>query len=287
MTVVRAIGCFPLRRPEIWMLSLAVLLLLVMASVSYTDWRLYQRADRHALQIRDALTALDQFLDTMLDAETGQRGFLLTDDAPYLEPYAQALQAAPHHLTQLTQALAALQDGEDEGTPLRLLAEQKLAELRETLDVYRMQGLPAALEVVRSTRGKRLMDDIRRRCAHLHQGLTTALYAEWAQVDAHARRTHLVAVGGALLLFGFLLVAGVTIHRAMQGQERALAETRATRDLLETTLASIGDAVLATDAAGRMVFANPTAQALLRWRRRGAGQSHDAHCPRWHGNPHR
>jgi PAS domain S-box-containing protein len=51
----------------------------------------------------------------------------------------------------------------------------------------------------------------------------------------------------------------------MQGQERALAETRATRDLLETTLASIGDAVLATDAAGRMVFANPTAQALLRW----------------------
>jgi len=74
MTVVRAIGSFPLRRPEIWMLSLAVLLLLVMARVSYTDWRLYRRADRHAVQIRDALTALEQFLDTMLDAEIGQRG---------------------------------------------------------------------------------------------------------------------------------------------------------------------------------------------------------------------
>ena len=41
---------------------------------------------------------------------------------------------------------------EDEGTPLRLLTDQKLAELRETLDVYRTQGLPAALEVVRSAR---------------------------------------------------------------------------------------------------------------------------------------
>jgi PAS domain S-box-containing protein len=52
------------------------------------------------------------------------------------------------------------------------------------------------------------------------------------------------------------------LERAAQG---ALAESQATRAFLETTLASIGDAVMATDTAGRIVLTNTVAQAVLRW----------------------
>src|SRR5919197_4625012 len=52
------------------------------------------------------------------------------------------------------------------------------------------------------------------------------------------------------------------LERAAQG---ALAESQATRAFLETTLASIGDAVMVTDTAGRIVLANPVAQSVLRW----------------------
>ena len=75
---------------------------------------------------------------------------------------------------------------------------------------------------------------------------------------------YLITTGGALLLFGFLLGTSRTIRRAMRRREHALSG-HAIRELLETTLASIGDAVLTTDATGRLTFANPTAQALLRW----------------------
>ena len=58
----------------------------------------------------------------------------------------------------------------------------------------------------------------------------------------------------------------VAEHQRLEREaQRALAESQATRAFLETTLASIGDAVMVTDTAGRIVLANPVAQSVLRW----------------------
>jgi PAS domain S-box-containing protein len=56
----------------------------------------------------------------------------------------------------------------------------------------------------------------------------------------------------------------VELRAALLAQEAALKETREIRDSLRTTLASIGDAVISTDARGRVVFVNEVAQSLLR-----------------------
>jgi PAS domain S-box-containing protein len=76
---------------------------------------------------------------------------------------------------------------------------------------------------------------------------------------------NIVAMGGALLLFLLLIATSVMIHTSILSREQAFRTSRDAREYLETTLASIGDAVIATDAAGRIVFSNSTAQALLRW----------------------
>ena len=264
-TPVRAMGRAALRRPETWMLGLTALVLLLIAGVSYAHWTHARRANRQAVQTEALLDAVARLLTTLLDAETGQRGFLLTGDERYLEPYTRAIHSAAREVPQLTSALAPLQGAGSDGTPLPLLVEHKLAELRETIALYRTHGLSAALEVVRTGEGKRTMDEVRRIAAHLHHTLSAAGRAERAQVEAQAQRTHLVTTGGALLLFGCLLAASRTIHRAMRRRERALRESHALREFLETTLASIGDAVMTTDAAGRLTFANATAQAVLRW----------------------
>jgi PAS domain S-box-containing protein len=247
------------------MLGLAALILLVIAGVSYKHWMQYRRAHHHAVQTGDMLEAVERLLTTMLDAETGQRGFLLTGDARYLDPYTQAIHSAESQLTQLTRVLAPLQGEGDEGTPLPMLMAHKLAELRETMALYRTHGLSAALEVVRTGQGQRTMEEVRRRCAHLRRALSAVLHEERVQVEAYAQRTHFVATGGALLLFAFLLAASLAIHRALRHQAHALGESQAIRELLAMTLASIGDAVIATDAAGRLTFTNATAQSLLRW----------------------
>ena len=247
------------------MLGLAALLLLLMAGVSYEHWTHYRRANHHAAQTEDLLEAVERLLTTLLDAETGQRGFLLTGDERYLEPYTHAIQSVDSQVLQLTHALAPFQGAGDEGTPLPRLMEHTLAELRETIALSRTHGLSAALEVVRTGQGKRAMDEVRRRCAHLRYTLSAVLREERAQVEAYAQRTHFVTTGGALLLFAFLLAASCTLHRTMRHRAHALRESQALRELLERTLASIGDAVITTDAAGRITFANATAQTVLRW----------------------
>ena len=68
------------------------------------------------------------------------------------------------------------------------------------------------------------------------------------------------------VVVGSVLVAYGQAHRtALSRLERAEASERRHRRRVETTLASIGDAVLTTDAGGRVASMNPVAEALTGW----------------------
>jgi CHASE3 domain sensor protein len=121
----------------------------------------------NALVIRsqETVAALGDILSSIQDAETGQRGYLLTGNEGYLEPYKASLALMPARLETIRVTL----DG-DAGQQARLRElgvriGDKLAELRETIELRRGQGLEAALRVVNSDRGKASMDDIRARLA--------------------------------------------------------------------------------------------------------------------------
>ncbi len=112
---------------------------------------------------QETMTALSDVLSSVQDAETGQRGYLLTGNESYLEPYETALQGAKTQLQAMEQALAY---DPAQSERLKLLArgvQAKMEELHETIELRRTQGFEAALTVVNSDRGKAAMDDIRAR----------------------------------------------------------------------------------------------------------------------------
>src|SRR5689334_2600223 len=103
----------------------------------------------------------ERLLSAVRDAETGQRGYLLTDDTGYLQPYEAAL-------TELAQRVAtvdshAREDGAsaDELMPLRDFVQRKLQELARTVELNRAGQHAEAIALVRSDEGMQLMDDIR------------------------------------------------------------------------------------------------------------------------------
>lgn len=100
-------------------------------------------------------------LQLLTNAESAQRGYLLTGREHYLEPYKATVQAMPEHLNPaLDYLLAAGGDVALSGQELRTLIEQKLGELAATLDLYQ-RGLPEqALELLRSDIGKEGMDRV-------------------------------------------------------------------------------------------------------------------------------
>jgi PAS domain S-box-containing protein len=112
-----------------------------------------------SIRVTPELGTLNAYLR---DAETGQRGFLITGDENYLEPYTAALD----HLTPEIFSLVASHTTVDPVRETALLedasqqTQEKLAELKQTIDLRRTLGFSAAQKVVLTNRGNNLMTTI-------------------------------------------------------------------------------------------------------------------------------
>lgn len=212
------------------------------------------------------MLAIDELSAALGDAETGQRGYLLTGDARYLEPY----QAALGKIAPARRELEALTS--EAGTPpetsgrLDSLIRAKLEEMALTIERYHAQGPDSALGIVAIDIGKRTMNEIRALLAGMRGEKSRMLAERLARRDDGIRRTFLatmLVVGSSLLVFAVAIASLNRTLRRRIAAERAAGESE---ELLRVTLESIGDAVIATDVDGNVVFLNAVAQQLTGWR---------------------
>ncbi|MET3924743.1 CHASE3 domain-containing protein [Devosia sp. 2618] len=110
---------------------------------------------------RIARAATVNLRHALQEAETGQRGFLLTQDEAYLEPYLRSAPEIPAMIEQLLTALVPYPEAADEVTLLREDVANKLSELAATIDMVREGRVADAVAVVRTDRGKQAMDEAR------------------------------------------------------------------------------------------------------------------------------
>ena len=134
-------------------MAIAIHTQVLMQQLSEANWRVV-----HTHQV---LEGLERLVSLLKDAETGQRGFLLTGEGRYLEPYTAASGRIPRELDALSSLTGDNPAQQESLQRARKLANAKLAELDETIQLRRKSGPEAALQLVRSDRGMRIMDDLR------------------------------------------------------------------------------------------------------------------------------
>jgi len=141
--------------------ALELVLIVAVGVLAYMRTDQLITANRSAALTHEVLERLEVVLSLLKDAETGQRGFVLTGEERYLEPYDVAMV----RIRQETDSLMALasDDSRNQSSLQRLqkLSDAKLAELEETIRLRRTSGLQATLPVILTDRGKKIMDEIR------------------------------------------------------------------------------------------------------------------------------
>ncbi|MCO6416718.1 CHASE3 domain-containing protein [Siccirubricoccus sp. KC 17139] len=187
-------------------------------------------------------------LSLLQDAETGQRGYLLTGERSYLEPYNAAVAALPEALPDLTARVIA-----DGGVPgpvqaLEQQAREKLAELAQTIALFEAGQRQEALAAVRSERGRQSMDEIRAEIDGLERRSDARLAGRSAALERNGR---MLLLGAALVLGLMFLVAvgaAVVSHRYLRELEAAHRATREANEGLEARVAERTAALAAANA---------------------------------------
>jgi signal transduction histidine kinase len=163
-------------------------------------------------------------LSDLKDAETGQRGFILTGDEAYLAPYTAALTALAADtsaLRLLTADNSVEQRRLDELAPL---VTARLAELDYSIDLRRTQGLPAAVARLSTDRGKQIMDSIRAHVTRMETSERSLLATRSIEEERHSEIVTLVLIGGTLAAVLFAIVLNSLLTRYAESQTTAARE---------------------------------------------------------------
>ena len=224
----------------------------------------------HAQQVQ---LELAQYESLLKDAETGQRGYLYTGDPSYLEPYNNAVAQGSPHLARLAELTADNPRQQERVARLRTLKQQKLDELAQTLKAFDEGEKELARSIMLSGHGKETMDEIRALAAEMRREESSLEAARLQAVSDSTRSlVRTLYLTTALAMIGLVLLA-LFIIREIDQREKHAAEIRQREEWFRVTLGSIGDAVIATDEKGMVIFINPIAEELTGVKmRQGQGQ---------------
>ncbi|MDY6923153.1 MAG: CHASE3 domain-containing protein [Pseudomonadota bacterium] len=220
----------------------------------------------------DTRLQIQSVFSLLQDAETGQRGYIITGDERFLEPYDQAL-------TQLSAQMTALGllFGDDDAQAvdhLRLSARigRKRLTMEHSVDLRQSGQTEAAVAAVSSGQGKAAMDDIRQVVDQMTRREAEHLAALSAGAQTRTGRTEamvlllflaLVAIAGAaaFLVWRYLSTRGALLERL----EAAAARHSATLD-------SAFDAIVTLNPSGSIETVNPAAERMFGWRAEEIGR---------------
>ncbi len=181
---------------------------------------------------------LEELLSALKDVETGERGFVLTGEESYLEPYDAGVSGVARHLALLEDSARGSPTRQQRLAALRPLIQEKLDHCQQVVELLRTKDLPSALAVVDMDKGKRVMDKIR---AEVAAGLgeeQRLLELRAARKELETRDTikALLAGGG----FSLLLVAAIFLFLKQENRRRTEAEAdlRRHRDQLQELVAA-------------------------------------------------
>jgi PAS domain S-box-containing protein len=210
-------------------------------------------------QTQRALLGLEQLLSTLREAETAERGYLMTGRADDAETYLATIKALQRRADDLGELTLGIPNRQERLKSLQQLITRKRTELQTAVDLRRENGLEAALRQVQTDQARRTMETIRDLIRAMQDGEEYEIKLGSASSARSILWSFSMGITVVLSLLGF---AFWLILREMA--ERRRKEEAALR--LATIVEGCQDAIVATTLDGRITHWNTGARRLYGYR---------------------
>jgi signal transduction histidine kinase len=217
-----------------------VVILIAAVLVNLANLRNVHSTSEAVAQTYSVKVAMQRLLTAVVDAETSERGFIITGDEGYLDPYDRGREAMQAELVRLRHLVADNREQRADLDAVAAATDVKLREVDEAIRRRRESGLPAAQAQVATNAGKRTMDRIRAIVSRMEareDALLAARTAHAAQSYGTARLTSVgtttVALLAVIALFVGTLRYGemrLRATRAAEAQQALLREAMQQKD---------------------------------------------------------
>jgi len=200
--------------PKLWAALASIMLVIVVVGItSYQSTIKLSETAQWVAHTHKVLTSLSELLSTLQDAETGQRGYLISGEERYLGPYQAGVSNVANNLRELknlTTDNAAQQQRLEQMGPL---LAAKLEELKKTVELRRSRGFEAARQVVLNDDGKKTMDALRELIRGMENQEQALLKLRDEEAETRARNTLMTITIGILCAAGLVGCGGLFLSR--------------------------------------------------------------------------
>jgi len=249
--------------------ALPVTLLFVLAAVLTAETLLLSRSFHWVDHSGQVLAAVRQLSRTIGELDTTLRGYTLTGDKAFLDAYQEAKARIPEQLALLESLTS---DNPEQLERLRQLRDADLRWLQwaEQLRLARQHG---AISPDAFLTGHDLMENARDKLRNLSTAEAALQMRRSKRVERLNNAADAIALGLSLLIAVLLftltrrelLALSASYEQHLQAEAEQRRQASESRERFQTTLNSLGEAVVSTDASGTISYINPVAQELTGW----------------------
>jgi methyl-accepting chemotaxis protein len=207
---------------------------LVVGAVSYDSTVKLVQSEAWVERTHEVLNALEDGLSAMKDAETGQRGYALTGEARYLEPYEGTEAKVDEKLQRVRELTAASPAQQQRLAELKSGVAGKFAEMQRVIDLRKRKGFAAARREVLTDTGKNIMDQVRKVVAEMEDEEARLRVERLAEEEARAHHTEQTIFAGSIGSILLISLLGIFLTRNIAvplGEVSAAARQIAAGDL--------------------------------------------------------
>lgn len=195
--------------------ALSLVLLMAIGTVAYRSIGKLTVTSERVTHTHAVMEHVADVLSSLKDAETGQRGYVITGDEAFLEPYRTGIATLQNVVKELRELAADNPRQRQRIDAMEPIIAAKLAELKQTIDLRKSGDVDGTVKIVRAGEGKRLMDELRRILDAMQSEERDLLARRAQEVAAAATGAQSIIIFGTVLCLLLVSAAGAMITRSL------------------------------------------------------------------------